>query len=121
METKVEIWLAPLFFPYPHTSTILSIPLFSFPSRLYFILKLTRNAFFAPCAIHSLILSHTTVSLQTKISVPPHTIGTMQRSPTFGTIFALGVLAFSGAQAQTDSSPQPTQGDSTAKGWFTFF
>ncbi|KAF8814591.1 carbohydrate esterase family 4 protein [Phlegmacium glaucopus] len=37
----------------------------------------------------------------------------MQRSPTFSTIFALGVLALSGTHAQT---PQPTQvGDSAVK------
>lgn len=41
----------------------------------------------------------------------------MQRSSTFSTIFALGVLALSGAHAQTDGSPQPTQvGDSAVKG-----
>lgn len=40
----------------------------------------------------------------------------MQRSPTFGTILALGVLVFSGAHAQTANSPQPTQvGDSAVK------
>ena len=39
----------------------------------------------------------------------------MQRSSTFSTIFALGVLALSGAQAQTDASTQ-VAADSAAKG-----
>lgn len=41
----------------------------------------------------------------------------MQRSPTFGTIFALGVLALSGAHAQTDnSSSTQVSADTGSKG-----
>ena len=41
----------------------------------------------------------------------------MQRSSTFGTIIALGVLALSGAHAQTDGSPPA--GDAPAQGQIT--